>query len=52
MTMYIQTQKGNLPPEYVFTQKFTVEQVEKRRKRVMTNKQHTKFHNSYFTDHA
>ena len=33
--------KGNLQPEYEWTQQFTVQEVGKRRKHVMTNKLHT-----------
>ena len=52
MTMYIQTQKGNLHAECEWTeQSHAVQEVGKRRKHVMTNKQHTKFHISCIKDH-
>ena len=47
MTMYIQTQKGNLPAEYEWTQQFTVY-----RENIWWNKQHPKFHIGYIKDHA
>ena len=45
--MYIQTQKGNLPAEYEWTQQFTVY-----RENIWWNKQHPKFHIGYIKDHA
>ena len=46
------TQKGNLHAEYEWTPQFTVYKDKERKKHVMTNKQHTKFHISYIEDQA